>query len=397
MTRPDGSKWPPGIRFATGFAIVVMIGILSWPHLPRRYESSAALILRPTNEVGQIDPALSLRQALDDGAVQSEIDAMTSTTLIGKVVANLKLTDDPEFNAGQSALRTKLLDPLMHLIGSEALASMPPTYSDVIRRIQDRLTVTRDRRSYTIRVAFLANEPTKATLMANGLMEAYLDYQRERKRTSIELISTGLKYQLVDLTGRQMDIQQELQGIVNGPENRLSSDPSTITRLVDALGLERARLTSRKAEIAASIEKGSAPPTPAATLTDTLAAQKALRTEDERLDIQRRIIDDEIERLTVEARQRTDSETRANLLRAELASLSSQIGTLRTRLAASNTAAADVTPDVEIIAKATVPLQAAFPNPLLTGLAILLGGLIAGGAMIWPTLQSTFRRYVSTR
>ena len=396
MARSDGSQIPPGIRFAIGFAIVLAVGILSWPNLPRRYESSAALILRPTNELGQIDPALSLRQALDDGAVQSEIDAMMSTTLVGKVVSNLKLTDDPEFKGGQSALRTKLLDPLMRLVGSEALASMPPTYGDVIRQIQDRLTVTRDRRSYTIRVAFSANEPSKATMMTNGLMDAYLDYQKERKRTSIELINAGLKRQLVDLTTRQADIQRGLQEIVNGPENRLSADPATIIRLVDALGLERARLTSRKAELAASIEKGSVPAATASTLTDTLATQKALRAEDERLDIQRRVLDAEVERLTVEARLRTDSETRANLLRTEIASLTSQTSTLRARIAVSNTAAVEATPDVEIIAKATVPLQAAFPNPLLTGLAILLGGLIAGCAMIWPTLKKTFRRYVST-
>ena len=404
-TDTGGSRWPTGLRFTTGFIIVLSIGLLSWPYLPRRYDASAALILRPTNEFGQIDPALSLRQALDDGAVQSEVDAMTSTTMIGNVITTLKLVDDPEFKSGRSLLQTRLIDPVMRLAGVEAQASDITAYGDIIRQVQDRLTVSRDRRSYTIRVSFSAADPAKAARMANGLMDAYLDHQRERKRASIAVISTDLKRQLVELTTRHNEVQRELQVMAKAPESGLSADSSSITRLIDALAVERGRLTARKAEIAATIPGGGSPPAPstaAAALTDQKptdqnAATRALLAEDGRLTTQQQSIDTEIDRLTLEARQRASVETQIASLRAEYASLSSQIGTLKARLIARENAGEEAAPDVEIIAKATVPLKAAFPNPLLTGLAIILGGLLAGGAMIWPSLVSFFRRGLSAR
>jgi len=52
---------------------------------------------------------------------------------------------------------------------------------------------------------------------------------------------------------------------------------------------------------------------------------------------------------------------------------------------------------VEVIAKATVPVKASFPNPLITGLALLLAGLIAGCVMIWPTLATFFQRNIRAR
>lgn len=404
-TDTGGSRWPTGIRFTTGFVIVLAIGMLSWPYLPRRFEASAALILRPTNELGQIDPALSLRQALDDGAVQSEVDAMTSTTMIGNVITTLRLVDDPEFKSGRSLIQTRLIDPVMRLAGVDAQASEVVAVGDIIRQVQDRLSVSRDRRSYTVRVSFSATDPAKAARIANGLMDAYLDYQRERKRASIAVISADLKRQLVELTTRHVEVQRALQEMANAPESGLSADSPSITRLIDALAVERGRLTARKAEIAASIAAGgslqipsTAPQSPIDQRPGDLSvANRALLAEDGRLTMQLRAIDTEIDRLTLEARRRASVETQISSLRAEDVSLSSQIGTLKARLTARESAGDEAAPDAEVIAKATVPLKAAFPNPLLTGLAIIMGGLLAGCAMIWPSLAAFFQRAFSAR
>lgn len=382
--------WPHFVRFMAGFLIVLVIGVLIWPNLPRRYEASASLILRPTNEAGQFDPALSLRQALDDGAVQSEIDAISSTTMIEAIVTRLKLLDDPEFNPAHSFLKAEFIDPTMRLFYGTAFAAEPVSYSDVVRQVKDRLNVSRDRRSYTISLSFTAADPARAALIANHLLEAYLEHRVERKRAGIEVLSNSLKRQLVELTTRQEGVQRELREIVNAPENRLSADATSLIRLLDSLGLERARLIARRAEISATLERPIASAGSMALLPETIAAQRLLRTEDDRLFSQMRSLDTEIERLNSESRQRASTELQADPLRSELESLSGQINALRARLISQFVIGNAPTPDVDVIAKATVPVKAAFPNPLVTGAALLLAAVLAGCAMIWPVLAAFF-------
>jgi uncharacterized protein involved in exopolysaccharide biosynthesis len=110
-----------------------------------------------------------------------------------------------------------------------------------------------------------------------------------------------------------------------------------------------------------------------------------------------RSLDIEIERLNAESRQRATIELQATPLRRELESLSGQISALRARLISQYLIGDLPTPDVEVIAKATVPVKASFPNPLITGLALLLAGLIAGCVMIWPTLATFFQRNIRAR
>ncbi|MFM8699980.1 MAG: hypothetical protein ACKOC1_01075 [Hyphomicrobiales bacterium] len=397
---PTGSKglqWPNFYRFLAGFLVVFAIGMMLWPNLPRRFEASASLILRPTNEAGQYDPALSLRQALDDGAVQSEIDAISSVAIIENVVKNMKLSDDPEFNPENALLKSKVIDPIASLFSRSALATTPPSYSDVVRQVKDRLDVSRDRRSYTISLAFTAADPAKAAMIANALTDAYLAHRLARKRDGLEGLSSSLKRQLVELTTRQEIVQLDLQGLVNTPENRLSADSVSLVRLLDSLGLERARLIARRAEIAATLERPIASAGSVSTLPETTARQRVLLSEDDRLSSQMRSLDDEIERLNAESRQRALIELQANPLRRELESLSGQISALRARLISQYLVGDAPTPDVEIIARAVVPVRASFPNPLMTGLALLLASLLAGCVMIWPTLAAFFQSKIRTR
>ena len=393
----EGRQWPNFFRFMAGFLVVLVVGVMLWPNLPRRYEASASLILRPTNEAGQFDPALSLRQALDDGAVQSEIDAISAAAMIENVVTRLKLLDDLEFNPANSLWKSKFVDPATRLFGGTALATPPLSYSDVIRQVKDRLDVSRDRRSYTISLAFTAADPAKAAMIANALTDAYLEHRIERKRAGIEVLSNSLKHQLVELSTRQEVIQRDLQDIVNAPQNRLSADSTSIIRLLDSLGLERARLIARRAEIAATLEKPISSSGSVSSLPETVAAQRVLRSEDDRLFSQMRSLDIEIERLNAESRQRATIELQATPLRRELESLSGQISALRARLISQYLIGDAPTPDVEVIAKATVPVKASFPNPLITGLALLLAGLLAGCVMIWPTLAAFFQRNIRAR
>ena len=263
--------------------------------------------------------------------------------------------------------------------------------------MKDRLDVSRDRRSYTISLAFTAADPAKAAMIANALTDAYLEHRIERKRAGIEVLSNSLKHQLVELSTRQEVIQRDLQDIVNAPQNRLSADSTSIIRLLDSLGLERARLIARRAEIAATLEKPISSSGSVSSLPETVAAQRVLRSEDDRLFSQMRSLDIEIERLNAESRQRATIELQATPLRRELESLSGQISALRARLISQYLIGDVPTPDVEVIAKATVPVKASFPNPLITGLALLLAGLLAGCVMIWPTLAAFFQRNIRAR
>ncbi len=83
-------------RFLTAACAVLTVCALAYPVIPRRYEASAAVVLQPTDLDGQADR--TLRQPLDENALQSEVDLITAPALADRVIEANGLRGDPEFN-----------------------------------------------------------------------------------------------------------------------------------------------------------------------------------------------------------------------------------------------------------------------------------------------------------
>ncbi len=79
-------------------ALVVLAAILIALALPTVYTSSAVVMLDPRKN-SVTDPSAVLAQVEGDPAsLQNQIQLLTSRDLAAKVIARLKLDEDPEFN-----------------------------------------------------------------------------------------------------------------------------------------------------------------------------------------------------------------------------------------------------------------------------------------------------------
>ena len=270
------------LRFALGFMTVVGCGLVAWPLLPRHYEATSTLILRSPDETGLNSHSQALRQLLDDGAVNSELDVMASLPLTAAVVTRLDLTSDPEFKKS----------------GRGWFGQAITGQSDPVREVLTHLIIARDRKSYTVKLGYWSSDAAQAMRMANALMGAYLD--------------------------RQVKLKQEANA-----------------RVVDRLGSRLIELAVREADGIKVASSEAADPLAGSSRSDSRAA------------------------------------------------LVMELAAVRERLVEVSQRQVDIQPDVEVIADAQMPLSAAFPNPVLMGLATFLAALLGGVVVAWPTLKGS--------
>ncbi len=238
-------------RFLAGFFVVLCVAAAAWPFLPRRFEAAGSVILRPTDREGQSDSALSMRQPLDDNAVQSEMDLVSATSVLDAVIARHALAADPEF------ARPPLLGQFAYRVGWTQDPAAP-TQAELRESVRRHLVVARDRRSYTVRVGFWSADPAKAEAIAQTLVSTYLDDQVARKRRAADALFQWLELRVGLIRARQQASAQAVEDFMarSGLMDRgdqISLDAQLVTLSQEA-ALAKARaieLTTRAGTLAA--------------------------------------------------------------------------------------------------------------------------------------------------
>ena len=320
-------------RFLIGFAAVAAVSAAVWPFLPRRFEAMATVIIRAADDDGRFDHAKSLRQPLDDGAVQSEVDTIAAMPLSAEVATRYGLDKDPEF-AGRGSMSAANLTSTPVSWTKKWLSwtgALSPSGAkiDPARELLSRVIVNRDRRSYTVRLGYWSADPIKAAELANGLVAAYFDRQEGLKRDGLERQAQAMRSRLLELASLE----------------------ETQSR---AIGFARAET------------RGAVPQTPPVQLASFSFDGLATGTMGTRGD----------------AIALSDERTRTR--EAE--------GDIRQKLLLIAEQQARVVPDAELLAPAVAPLSATFPNPLLMAIATVLAGSAAGLAFAWPAMAPALRR-----
>lgn len=167
-----------------------------------------------TNDVLSDRTVTIARQRLTDAVVQTEADLIASSLLARRVVARLRLDEDPEFN---TTLRERR--PLEVFLASvNPMAWIPEAWRSpgemqalspaarenierarVVRAFSGRLTVRPQRRSYIITVQFSSESREKAALIANTVAELYVLDRLEASFEEARRVSAWLGDRLEDL------------------------------------------------------------------------------------------------------------------------------------------------------------------------------------------------------
>jgi succinoglycan biosynthesis transport protein ExoP len=216
---------------AVGFVVFALIFLMSMSATPK-YTATASIILDPRKEqVTNVTQVLSGLPA-ESNVVDTEVEVLRSRQLANRVVAKLKLDQDPEFNA---ALRPPGLKRRVLGMITGRKDTKTPTASDralqhelVINAVENGFKVSRSGLTYVINASFTSEEPAKAALIANTFADRYMLAQYEAKFDATKQANDWLNEQL----GGLRDQVQEAEAAVEqyrSANGLLSASGATLT------------------------------------------------------------------------------------------------------------------------------------------------------------------------
>ncbi len=152
----------------------------------------------------------------DESAINTEIAILSSRTMIGRLVEDLDLIEDPEFNLrltepspySPREIVYGLVDNIRAMLGIQndnpRLVTEQRVFLETIEAVRETLRVTNDLDSYIFRVSVTTEDPYKSALIANHLSQIYLDEQIATKFAATE-------YAVNWLSQRVTELEQELK------------------------------------------------------------------------------------------------------------------------------------------------------------------------------------------
>lgn len=241
------------IGSAAGFGL----GLLMTPV----YEATATVEIDPrrtkisdmADVVSELDP--------DSPTIDSQIEIIQSARIAGRVVDQLQLSRDPEFQPGPG-WRTTIKDKIKRLVGREA-ASGEGAYSGTswagaeeadliaVQILRSRISAERVGGSFLIEIAVKSRDAGKAAAIVNAVAEAYVADQIETKTAQAQQATLWLDKQAHDLKRKVAESERlvEAYRIENGLQSTEGHplDERELTRTAEQLIEARTKAASAQA------------------------------------------------------------------------------------------------------------------------------------------------------
>jgi uncharacterized protein involved in exopolysaccharide biosynthesis len=438
-------------RFLLGGTAVLAIAAIAWPSLPRIYESTATLVLRPTDMEGQTD-AQAMRTPLDESSILSDLDAFSSVALAQTVIDSNRLAMDDEFKVkpgmGDKAQKVMLsmfggiLPPTWareapaptpaQMLAAQTTPDSSPTAAKLRENLWSKLVLHRNRQSYTINVGFRSEDPQKAASLTKTLVSAYLDAQVKRKAENLDDMNKLLEdhvdqaRQRADASTAAMQDFMEQSGLIDqGAQISLEAQLGTLStelatarsRAIDA----RTRADSlQRMKVAGTLD--SAPEVLSSptiqrlnqSLTESMSRVAVMSTESRNILQQaeaerdrivasgqveasnwserEHLLSAEIDKIREDLVERRKASLRLDELRREADNDTLVLADAQTRMKQRAPALEALKPDAEVLSPPTVPDQAIFPVLPLYAVGTLGMAFIAGAGMNFSAVKRDAKR-----
>lgn len=268
-------KW---IIVNTAVFVLVLATLVVFQLTPRYTASAMLAIETRQNSVVDLEAVMS-GMGTDQAAIKTEIDVLKSRRLVGKLVDDMQLVKDVEFNSDLNTKRSLLsyLNPLSYLsdewqaalLGRDADTRSEEEIQEaqrakVIDAVLQNLAVSNPPRSYTLNLSFESVDPKKAARVVNRLADLYLVDQLEVKFEATQRANEWLNERVAQLRSkvrsseeaaqqfreRHQLVQTRSEGLVN--EQQLAQ---INTQLVTAK-TELARIEARQRQIEQNVREG---------------------------------------------------------------------------------------------------------------------------------------------
>ena len=205
----------------TTIGLITLAAAITVSQVTPRYSASVKLLIGiPKSNVAGIEDVLR-GMAPDRATIESEMQILTSRTLIAKVADKLDLVNEPEFNSGlrpRPPYLSSLLaafDPRdlipegwrVALFGADDPLPPPPTREEIEQRassatragVQDVVSVHIVGRSRVLLVTATSEDPKLAAAIANTLSDLYLLEQLEAKFEATRRATDWLNERVAEL------------------------------------------------------------------------------------------------------------------------------------------------------------------------------------------------------
>ena len=166
---------------ALGVAIAIFaVVVAAVMQITPKYTATGSVLIDPHHEnLAQAEPAQAGLPP-DTSAVDTQVEVLRSPALAQAVVRDLKLYNDPEFNADLKGKPGNLANPA------------PTTISKVTDAVLGRTQMRRSGLTYVIQVSTTSKSPTQAAAIVNSFMNLYMQRQMDAKSTAIDKANRDL-------------------------------------------------------------------------------------------------------------------------------------------------------------------------------------------------------------
>jgi len=186
-----------------GVVVLGCVATLAYAFTTTPYFTSTVSILIDPRESQVVDvEAVLSGLPPDSNTIDTEVEVIQSSDLIGRVIDRLKLMRDPEIN---TALDPDVFDPVGYLKSFLPKDPVSPAEQDrinyqmAVQLFRDRMGVKRSGLTYVINVSFTSQDPEKAARIAGALADVYLVDQLEAKFAATQRANTWLSERLEGL------------------------------------------------------------------------------------------------------------------------------------------------------------------------------------------------------
>ena len=448
--RDDSQEWKPLIDpmqvvhgIARSRALILSttilgaaLGVAIALSTPKKYEATTDVIVDP-RDLKLTDRDLTQNVVASDATlaiVENQVRILTSGTVLNKVVTDLNLTNDPEFN-GQGTGGIGLMSTLRSILSRQdaSPADEARRRSLAVGNLADSLDVERGGKTFVVSVSATTQNAEKSALIANTMVKAFKQISSDIQSNTAGRANDELTGRLdelrkgVETAERQVEDFRATHDLVDAQGHLISDDQ--MLKLNEQLSVTRARTLELNARAASarslnvnSVLSGTLPEEINSNMMSELRSQyAALKQEADRAEVRLGPRHPEIEALNAQlagARERIGAELQriASSLQIDLKRSVQLEQNLSSRLAQAKVQSGDVnnnlvslrelereaaakrsvyeqfllraketgeqkdinTANISVISDAYAPLQAKGPSRAVTAVAGLFAGLFAG-------------------
>ncbi|AMN43622.1 Wzz/FepE/Etk N-terminal domain-containing protein [Rhodoplanes sp. Z2-YC6860] len=430
-------------------AVFLVLAVVYLTVTPAQFTATTVMAIDPRKSATATPGASSQNQDIpvDNLTVESQTEILQSENISLKVIRDLKLLDDPDFN------QRSAIGAVFGWLISWVHSSPPPTDLEreraVVEQFAKRLSVKRIGVTFMFEIGFTLPDKEKAAVVANAVANAYVDDQLQAKYEVAARAGNWLQDRLKEL-GKQTSAAERavvdfrIKNNIVDTGGRLMSEQQ-LAELNSQLALASASASEASAKLS-RIQEIMASDVPDANVTDALHNEVIVKLRNQYTDLQKReayLVDklgpahqavlqvradmrtavrsirQELQRIAAGyqsdfeiGRSRVDSIQKSladlvskanttNQAQIELKALDSTAQSYRTlydtflqRYMESVQQKSFPLTEARVITKATPPLKKSKPKTLITLIIALIGGSAVGFAAAW--VREIFDRTLRT-